>query len=113
MAVASSSYRHTIERNLKESHTDHYFTAIVSREEIINGKPAPDIYLLAAEKIGLKPEDCYMIEDSLNGIRSAHAAGGKPIMVIDLIQPTDEIRKMCFAVTNDLIEAAEIMSENH
>ncbi len=110
LALASSSYRHTIERNLKESHTDACFSAIVSREEITNGKPAPDIFLLAAEKIGMKPEDCYIIEDSLNGIKAAHAAGGKPIMAIDLIQPTEEIRPLCFGIVNNLIEAAALIT---
>ena len=109
MAIASSSYLSTIERNLRESDTADYFSAIVSGDQITNGKPAPDIFLRTAERIGLNPEDCYIIEDSLNGIRAAHAAGGKPIMVIDLIQPTEEIRGLCLAVTDNLLEAAEVI----
>jgi beta-phosphoglucomutase-like phosphatase (HAD superfamily) len=50
----------------------------------------------------MKPEDCVAIEDSLNGIRSAHAAGLHPIMVIDKVQPTEEIRNMCECIFESL-----------
>ena len=95
MAVASSSPKDIILANLNTSGTEKYFSAIVSGTEVRAGKPAPDIFLWAAEKLGLSAADTYIFEDSFNGIRAAHAAGGTPVMVPDLIEPTDEIRALC------------------
>ena len=74
-----------------------------------HSKPNPEIYLMACKSIGMKPEECVAIEDSLNGIRSAHAAGLHPIMVIDKVQPTDEIRGMCEAVFESLEEVKTVL----
>ena len=70
-----------------------------------NGKPAPDIFLLAAKKLNLAPSDCYIFEDSFNGIRAAAASGGAAIMIPDQVQPTDEIKKICAAIYPNLTEA--------
>ena len=110
LAVASSSYLHTIERNLEQTDTAGYFKAIVSGDQITNGKPAPDIFLLAAEKMGLPPEECYVLEDSLNGIIAADRAAMKPIMVVNLFEPTEEIRKLCYGIVTDLNQAAELIT---
>ena len=67
-----------------------------------HSKPNPEIYLMACKSIGMEPEECAAIEDSLNGIRSAHAAGLHPIMVIDKVQPTEEIRNMCECIFESL-----------
>ena len=53
----------------------HYFEKIVSGEDVKEGKPAPDVYLKAAESFGVKPSECVAIEDSIMGMRSAKAAG--------------------------------------
>lgn len=74
-----------------------------------HSKPNPEIYLMACKSIGMKPEDCVAIEDSLNGIRSAYAAGLKPIMVIDKVQPTEESRNMCVAVFDSLEDLKKIL----
>ena len=66
------------------------------------GKPAPDIFLLAAKRIDCAPKDCYVFEDSENGIRAGVAAGCRTIMVPDLIEPTEEIRKICYGVYENL-----------
>lgn len=57
---------------------------------VAKGKPEPDIYLYAAEKLGLAPENCIALEDSLNGIKSASSAGCKTVMVPDLDHPSAE-----------------------
>ena len=64
---------------------------------------------MACKSIGMKAEDCVAIEDSLNGIRSAYAAGLHPVMVIDKVQPTEEIRNMCTAVFDSLEELKKIL----
>ena len=75
---------------------------MVSGVEVENGKPAPDIFLYAAEKIGIDPADCYVFEDGLNGIKAGAAAGCRVIMIPDLTEPTDEIRALCSGIYEDL-----------
>ena len=86
-----------------------FFETRTTGEMVEHSKPNPEIYLMACKSIGMKPEECIAIEDSLNGIRSAHAAALYPIMVIDKVQPTDEIRRMCTAVFNSLEGLKEIL----
>jgi len=75
MAVASSSFPEIIELILVKSDLKKYFRVIVSGEEAGKSKPAPDIFLLAAKKLGVSPENCLVVEDSQNGIKAARAAG--------------------------------------
>lgn len=77
MAVASSSTPEIIDLILNKTHLKKYFQVIVSAEEAGKSKPEPDVFLLAAGKLGINPEDCLVIEDSGNGIRAARAAGMK------------------------------------
>ena len=92
LAVASSTARPTVERHLNRAQVRHYFDAVVTGDMVENSKPAPDIYLKAAAAIGEKPEDCWAIEDSRNGLLSAHAAGMEVIMVPDLWQPDETVK---------------------
>jgi len=75
LAVASSSNRVLIELVLAAAGLRELFTVVVSSEEVSRGKPAPDVYLRAAELLGVPPAACAAVEDSGNGIRAAHAAG--------------------------------------
>jgi HAD superfamily hydrolase (TIGR01509 family) len=75
LAVASSSNRELIDLVLELSALDRRFRVTVSSEEVARGKPAPDVYLEAARRLGVEPSRCAAIEDSENGIRSAKAAG--------------------------------------
>ena len=75
---------------------------IVSGQEVKNGKPAPDIYLYAAEKIGCRAEECFAFEDSENGVRSGYAAGCVTIMIPDLIEPEDGILSCCYRLCRNL-----------
>lgn len=113
MAVASSAPIAVIEKNLTRANLRGYFEVIVGGDLVSNGKPAPDIFLLAAKKLNLAPEDCYIFEDSLNGIRSAAASGGVAIMIPDQVQPTKEIKKICAAIFPNLNEARRAIEEGH
>ena len=75
LGVASSSNRELIDQVLELSGLAPYFKVTVSSEEVERGKPAPDVYLEAAHRLGFEPARSAAIEDSANGIRSAHAAG--------------------------------------
>ncbi len=81
LAVASSSNRSLIELALELAGIKDCFSAIVSSEEVARGKPAPDVYLRAAELLAVPPEKCAAVEDSSNGMRSAHAAGMRVIAI--------------------------------
>lgn len=78
-AIASSSPRNFIDVVVSKFNLRDYFNFIVSGEEVDNGKPAPDIYIETAKKLGLHPEECTVIEDSRNGVLAAKAAGMKCI----------------------------------
>ena len=73
-------------------------------------KPAPDIFLKAAEELGARPEECFIIEDSFKGVCAAHAAGARTLMVPDLLEPDDEIRALAEAVFPSLIEVKEYLA---
>jgi HAD superfamily hydrolase (TIGR01509 family) len=88
-AVASSTYRKLAEMKLEAAGIRGYFEQIVTGDEVLNGKPAPDLFLAAARKIAVEPEHCVVLEDSHAGIQSAHAAGMRSILVPDM-QPVDE-----------------------
>ncbi len=75
LAVASSSNRPLIEAVLEGAAVAPLFEAVVSSEEVARGKPAPDVYLEAARRLGVEPARCAAVEDSSNGLRAAHAAG--------------------------------------
>jgi len=87
LAVASSSNRELIELALSLSGLADSFRAVVSSEEVERGKPAPDVYLEAASRLGIAAEDCAAVEDSSNGIRSAHAAGMRVVAVPNRAYP--------------------------
>ena len=105
VAVASSSAVSQIESNLKTAGVREYFSKIVSGTEVKQGKPAPDIFLLAAKRIDLEPEECFVFEDSANGIKAGKAAGCITVMVPDLIEASPEIIPYCTMVCSDLIQA--------
>ena len=81
LAVASSSNRPLIDAVLEQSGLAALFEATVSSEEVARGKPAPDVFLEAARRLGVPPERCAAIEDSANGIRAARAAGMRVVAI--------------------------------
>ena len=81
LGLASSSNRELIDAALEVAGLSRYFRVTVSSEEVERGKPAPDVYLEAATRLGVTPERCAAIEDSQNGIRSAKAAGMRVIAI--------------------------------
>ena len=110
LAVASSSKPEMIRSNLRVSKTNHFFDAVVSGAELEHGKPEPDIFLLAAEQIGIDPKDCYVFEDSINGVLAGLAAGCTTIMVPDYIEPNDRIRNSDAHICVSLSEAMDKIS---
>ena len=81
VAVASSSHAEVIDAALDATGLGDVFTVAVSSDEVADGKPAPDVYLEAARRLGIAPANCLVVEDSLNGVRAGKAAGMFVVLV--------------------------------
>jgi HAD superfamily hydrolase (TIGR01509 family) len=90
-AVATSTRRERARAKLDRVGLLHRFAALVGGDEVVRGKPAPDIFLAAAERLGVAARDCMVLEDSEPGIIAAAAAGMTPVMVPDLHPPSAEL----------------------
>jgi beta-phosphoglucomutase-like phosphatase (HAD superfamily) len=108
-AIASSSSHQTIERHLRAHGLAVRFDDIVGQGDYESGKPSPDPFLKAAERLRVDPCSCLALEDSHNGVRSASSAGMMTIMVPDLLPPTDEIGGLCTLIARDLFEVRDII----
>ena len=110
IAVASSTYHEQVKKNLERNGLLPYFDAVISGDEVKRTKPDPEIFLKAAEKMGVSPTECYVFEDSFNGIRAAHAAGACAVMVVDLMEPDEEIRSISDHIFHSMVEAKETLA---
>lgn len=105
MAVASSADRIKIAINLREiGLSADIFDAVISGEDVERKKPFPDIYLLAAERIGIKPEDCLVVEDAVSGIAAGKAAGCK-CLALTTSFPSEKLQQADW-ICKDLSEAS-------
>ena len=104
LAVASSSNRPLIDAVLELSGLQALFRATVSSEEVARGKPAPDVYLEAARRLGIAPELCVAVEDSHGGIRSAKAAGMRVVAIPNPTYPPDDEALALADVTIDSLD---------
>ena len=98
LGLASSSNREIIDLVLELAGLTDAFAATVSSEEVARGKPAPDVYLEAARRLGVAPGDCAAVEDSTNGLRSAAAAGMTVIAFPNEVFPPAE-DALCLATS--------------
>ena len=110
-AIATSS---PIERTilyLTSVGLQNSFDELVSGYMVEKGKPEPDIYLYAAEKLGVKPCNCMVLEDSPAGILAAHRAGCLPVMIPDQDEPDTETRKLLYAKAESLSAVISLLEE--
>lgn len=111
IALATATPPDRAEKYLRAHDLYKYFDVTVSASMVSLGKPAPDIYLLAAEMLGLSAQSCLALEDSPNGIRSASSAGCVTVMVPDLDLPNDDILTLLHSVANGLCDVKRILRE--
>ncbi|MBE6987938.1 MAG: HAD family phosphatase [Ruminococcaceae bacterium] len=109
VALASSTKYEIVMRELTQEGLIGYFDVIIGGDLVAKSKPEPDIFLKAIADLGETPENCFIVEDSVNGIRAAHASGAKPIMVPDLVTPTEEIKALCHKIFDSLGEVMEYL----
>lgn len=111
-AVATSSDYDIAISHLKHTEIFDYFNEIVTGNMVMRSKPAPDIFLEAAKRLKVSTKNCIILEDSESGIQAAAAAEAIPIMVPDLKQPSNEIRKLTYAVCKSLTEALALIEKD-
>lgn len=98
LAVATSTRGERARIKLARSGIDGYFSHVVTSSDVVHAKPAPDLYLLAAQRLGLPSEECIALEDSEFGVRAACAAGMRVIQIPDLVPATDLTRSLATVV---------------
>jgi HAD superfamily hydrolase (TIGR01509 family) len=108
-AIATSSDRAVVAWRLQPSGLFQRFHAVIANEDCTYGKPHPEPYLNAARAMGVEPAGCLALEDSYNGVRSAHAAGMMTVMVPDLLPPTEETLGLCVAVAETLHQVRDAL----
>ena len=112
MAVASSSREAMIRHNLDVWGLTQDFTAIVSGQHVAHSKPDPEIFLLTAQKLGVEPARCLVLEDSYNGVRAGAAGGFVTVMVPDLVPADDEMKRLYTMECASLEEVLEKLKSN-
>lgn len=110
-AVASSTALERIGQRLEKAGLSDYFEHLAGGDEVRRGKPEPDIFLLAAARLGVPPETCLVFEDSSYGAQGALAAGMGVILVPDLKPPTEEIERRALSVLGSLDESLGFVDE--
>ena len=109
IAVASSSDTADIKNNLEKTKLEKYIDEIASGAEVENGKPAPDVFLLAAERLGVDAKDCLILEDSKAGIKAGKASGAMVFMVPDMFTVDKECEDTADRILTNLGEVIEIL----
>ena len=112
IAIGSSTETDIVKTELRDAGLIDYFDVIVGGDLAKASKPAPDVFLLAAEKLQADIRDCIVIEDSFNGVRAARAAGATVFMVPDLLEPTEEIRALTDRVFDSLLDVKDWLASN-
>ena len=109
IALASSTQYSFVKKELSDANLIQFFDKLICGDMVKRSKPEPDIFLTACDELNVLPSECYVIEDSFNGIRAAYKAGLRPIMVPDLAEPTREMYELSECVCDSLFDVMEYM----
>ena len=109
MAVASSTGYEKTAEHLEHAGLLHYFDAVVGGDMVARGKPNPDIFLKAAQLLGIAPEDCLVVGDTPADVKAATAAGMPRILIPDCVQPNETIRAMATHVLDSMHQLVGIL----
>lgn len=110
-AVASASPKELIQAHLEHGNIEGCFTVVVAGDDGLASKLAPDVFLEAARRLGVAPASAAVLEDSALGIQAAHVGGFIPVMVPDMVEPTEETRRLARFVCRDLHEVRDLLEE--
>lgn len=109
LALASSTRGPTVLRQLTNAGVIDFFETRTTGEMVVHSKPDPEIYLMACESLGLKPNQCVAVEDSPNGAKSAIAAGMRVILVPDKTKPDEDLKEKCWKVCKSLEDLKDFL----
>lgn len=112
LALATSTNREKAVYLLERAGIKDKFNTMVFGDEVINSKPHPEIFLKAAERLGIAPEKCIVLEDSPAGIEAAYRAGMKGIHIPDLKMPDEKINKYAYKIFNSLLDVRDYLRES-
>ena len=107
IGLATSSRREYAARELKHLEVLKYFDVLIYGDMVKKSKPEPEIYLTAAKELGVKPEECYAVEDSYHGVHAGYRAKMDVIMVPDKLPPNEEMKRIAKIIVGDLNEMKE------
>ena len=110
IAIASSSTREEVTSQMAALGALPYFDTCVCGDQVTRSKPDPEIFLLACDALGVKPEEGVGLEDSFNGVRSCKASGLYTIMVPDIIQPDDEMKGLADIILPSLKDVQDFLN---
>ncbi|CAM2910016.1 HAD family hydrolase [Moritella viscosa] len=111
-AVATSTQQDVATIKLKLAGLEQFFDNLTTGCEVKNGKPDPEIYLLAAGRLNIKPEQCLAFEDSNNGVLSAVSANMQTFQIPDLVQPSAQILTLGHTVSASLLDVLDILKQS-
>lgn len=111
VGLASSTHSEVVTQQLRDAGILEYFQVVIGGDMVMRSKPQPDIFLKACEELGVEPEESFAIEDSYNGIRAAAAGHLRPLMVPDLMPPTEEMLELSEAVFDTLLDVKRYLYE--
>ncbi|MDE6434098.1 MAG: HAD family phosphatase [Lachnospiraceae bacterium] len=109
IGLATSTQRQRAQRNLKNAGILDVFDEIVYGDMVARGKPFPDIYTRACELLNVLPDEAMGIEDSINGVKSSSEAGLYTVMVVDLVEPTQEVRDKADQIYESLYDVISLL----
>ena len=112
-AIVSSNLEHWVDTILKGDNVHHRFDLLLHGGMAAHGKPAPDLFLLAADTLGFAPEECLVLEDSDAGIEAGHNAGMDVICIPDLRCPSPEVEGYCMKVFGSLRDVIPFLEDNN
>ena len=107
--LATSTNSSLTDTKLSLSGLDSYFSVLVTDDDVRRGKPDPEPYVTAAKRLDVRPDRCWALEDSANGVRSALTAGCRVFQVPDLVVPTLELRQLGHEVAESLHDVLEAL----
>ena len=109
VAIATATDLERTKKYLEMTQISEYFTDIICATMVKCGKPAPDIYKYACEKLNKKPSECFAVEDAPNGVKSAYDAGLKVIFIPDQAPSDDSFKSMIFAEFDNIWELHQLL----
>ena len=113
IALVTSSGQKTVAQYLQMSGLEGVFDVVLTGESVTHGKPNPEVFLIAAQRLGVAPAHCVVVEDSPNGVRAGHAAKMFTVMVPDLHPCTEELRTLLWHVCDTLTDLIPLIDEEN